>query len=100
MTAFDTSLTLLLDFEQYENDPYIRTLMREACHRGLYALVNSAAMNGVGPNTEISKIIFWPVTLSFVLAMIFWGSSAFCAVRWHRRRKGWIAKGQPNTENL
>ena len=68
--------------------------------RRLYALVNSAAMNGVGPNTEISKIIFWPVTLSFVLAMIFWGSSAFCAVRWHRRRKDRITKGQPNTENL
>jgi hypothetical protein len=99
MTAFDTSLTLLLDFEQYENDPYIRTLMREACHRGLYALVNSAAMNGVGPNTEISKIIFWPVTLSFVLAVIFWGLTAFCAVRWHRRRKAWIAKKQPNRIN-
>ena len=87
MNAFDASLTLLLDFEPYENDPYIRTLMREACHRGLYALVNSAAMNGVGPNTEISKVVFWPATLSFVLAIIFWGLTAFCAVQWHRRRK-------------
>ena len=94
MTAFDASLTLLLDFKQYENDPYIRTLMREACHRGLYALANSAAMNGVGPNTEIYKIIFWPVKLMFVLAIIFWGLTAFCAVRWHRRRKEWIAKQQ------
>lgn len=99
MTAFDASLTLLLDFEQYKNDPYIRTLMREACHRGLYALVNSAAMNGVGPNTEISKIIFWPVTLSFVLAIIFWGLTACCAVRWHRRRKEWIAKKQSDTKD-
>ena len=99
ITAFDASLTLLLNFEQYENDPYIRTLMREACHRGLYALVNSAAMNGVGANTEISKIIFWPVTLSFVLAIVFWGSTAFCAVRWHRRRKEWIANKQLNIDN-
>ena len=90
---------MLLDFEQYENDPYIRTLMREACHRGLYALVNSAAMNGVGPNTEISKIIFWPVTLSFVLAIIFWGLTPFCAVRLHRRRKQWIAKKQAEMKN-
>ena len=70
-TAFDASLTLLLDFEQYENDPYIRTLMREACHRGLYALVNSAAMNGVGPNTEIYRVVFGPVKVTFVLALIF-----------------------------
>ena len=91
ITAFDASLTLLLDFDQYENDSYIRTLMREACHRGLYALVNSAAMNGVGPNTEISKTIFLPVTLSFVLAVIFWGSAVFCAVHWYRRRKVWKA---------
>lgn len=92
MTAFDASLTLLLDFEQYENDPYIRTLMREACHRGLYALVNSAAMNGVGPNTEISRSVFGPVKVTFVLALVFWGLSAFCAVRWHCRRKAWKAK--------
>ena len=102
MTAFDTSLTLLLDFEQYENDPYIRTLMRDACHRGLYALVNSAAMNGVGPNTEISRIVFWPASLSFVLAIVFWGLSIYCAVRWYRRHKVWKAEKQPRTghENL
>ena len=100
MTAFDASLTLLLDFEQYENDPYICTLMREACHRGLYALVNSAAMNGVGPDTEISRIVFWPVKLLFVLALVFWGLSAYCAVRWHRRRKAWAAEKQQRTEVL
>ena len=99
MTAYDASLTLLLNFEPYENDPYIRTLMREACHRGLYALANSAAMNGIGPNTEISKIIFWPVKLSFALAIIFWGLSAFCAVRWHRRRKAWKIKKQSAETN-
>ena len=90
--AFDASLTLLLDFEQYENDPYIRTLMREACHRGLYALVNSAAMNGVGPNTEIYRVVFGPVKVTFVLALIFWGLSVYCAVRWYRRHKMWIEK--------
>jgi beta-glucosidase len=99
MTAFDASLTLLLNFEQYENDPYIRTLMREACHRGLYALVNSAAMNGVGSDTEISRILFWPVKLSFVLTIVFWGLTSFCALRWYRRRKEWIAKKQPDTRD-
>ena len=94
MTAYDASLTLLLDFEQYENDPYIRTLMRDACHRGLYALVNSAAMNGVGPDTEISKTVFGPVKVTFMLAIIFWAAAAYCAVLWHRRRKKRLAKKQ------
>ena len=88
-TVFDASLTLLLDFKPYENDPYIRTLMREACHRGLYALINSAAMNGVGPNTEISQIIFWPVTLSFVLAIIFWVLNIVMAVLWGIGKGKW-----------
>jgi membrane protein implicated in regulation of membrane protease activity len=56
-------------------------------------------MNGIGSNTEISKIIFWPVKLSFVLAIIFWGLAAFCAVRWHRRRKAWKAKKQSADTN-
>ena len=73
--------------------------MREACHRGLYALVNSAAMNGVGPDTEISKIIYPPVKVAFVLAIVFWGLFAFCAIRWLRRRKEWIAKNQGKTKN-
>ena len=38
----------------------MRTLMREACHRGLYVLVKSSAMNGVGPDTQISRIVFCP----------------------------------------
>lgn len=89
MTAFDASLPVALNFQQYENDPYMRTLMREACHRGLYALVNSAAMNGVGENTQINRIVYQPVILLAVLALIFWCLSAYCAVRWHRRRKDW-----------
>jgi hypothetical protein len=56
-------------------------------------------MNGVGPNTKISKIIFWPASLSFVLAIVFWGLAVFCAVRWHRRRKEWIANKQLNAES-
>ena len=99
MTAFDTSFTPLLDFEQYENDPYMRTLMREACHRGLYALVNSAAMNGVGPNTEISRIVFWPVKLMLVLAIVFLAASAYGAVRWHRCRKVWQEQNMQRAES-
>jgi beta-glucosidase len=89
MTAFDASVPIALNFRQYENDPYMRTLMREACHRGLYALVNSSAMNGVGENTQIYRIVYQPVILLAALALVFWGLSAYCAVRWHRRRKGW-----------
>lgn len=85
MNAFDASWILMLDFEPYRNDPYICTLMREACHIGLYALVNSAAMNGVGPDTVISRITFWPVTMLFVLFLVFFGLTLLFAIFWMLR---------------
>ena len=92
ITAFDAPLPVALNFRQYENDPYMRTLMREACHRGLYALVNSASMNGVGPDTQIIKVTFWLVKVMAALAIVCWSLSAYCAVRWYRRRKEWAVR--------
>ena len=42
--------------EAYENDAYMLTMMKEACHHNLYALANSIAMNGVGPDTTIKAV--------------------------------------------
>ena len=58
---------VLLDFEQYENDPYIRALMGG----NLPPWTICTAINGVGPDTEISGIVFWPVKLMFVLTLVF-----------------------------
>jgi hypothetical protein len=42
--------------EAYENDAYMLTMMKEACYHNLYALANSIAMNGVGPDTTIKAV--------------------------------------------
>ena len=42
--------------EAYEDDAYMVTLMKEACHHNLYALANSIAMNGIGQDTTIKAV--------------------------------------------
>lgn len=42
--------------EAYENDAYMLTMMKEASDHNLYALANSIAMNGVGPDTTIKAV--------------------------------------------
>ena len=41
----------------YESDPQIMTYLRNATHNLLYTMVNSAAMNGLSPNSRIISII-------------------------------------------
>lgn len=45
--------TVINELSGYENDAVMVNTMWDACHRNLYALVNSAAMNGVGKNTTV-----------------------------------------------
>lgn len=89
LTTFDASYPVLLNFRQYENDPYIRTLMREACHRSLYAIANSAAMNGVGPETVIHHTHLWLPYAFAGASLLFWGLSAVFGRRWRQRSRQW-----------
>mgnify|MGYP002523041372 CR=1 FL=1 len=43
----------------YENDPHFVLAMREACHRILYVVANSNAMNGITNGTIILKVKTW-----------------------------------------
>ena len=56
-TTFDSMLAFMITggkgLPQYENDPVAVSAMREACHHNLYAIANSQAMNGIGPNTVV-----------------------------------------------
>lgn len=56
---------------KYKNDPVIVAAMRESCHRNLYAIANSAGMNGVGADTTIKMTQPKIITIVKVLAMIF-----------------------------
>lgn len=67
------------NLEQYKDNPYIMTQVREICHDILYSGVNSAAMNGVDQNTRVIKItplwIYWLITLDVVVGVLLLGGA-------------------------
>ena len=82
-TTYDAMLpNINNELPGYENDPVIVSAMREACHHNLYALVNSSAMNGIGPNTVVKRVTPSIVTTAAVLAVVFWVIFAGCTVMW------------------
>jgi len=82
-TTYDAMLpNINNELPGYENDPVIVSAMREACHHNLYALVNSSAMNGMGPDTTVKRITPPLVITAVVLAVVFWILFAGCTVMW------------------
>jgi len=85
-TTFDSMLAFMIvggnGLPQYENDPVAVSAMREACHHNLYAIANSQAMNGIGPDTvvvpdtpiviTICQILACGFTFLTLLSGIFW----------------------------
>ena len=74
---------------KYENDPVIVTAMREACHHNLYALANSSAMNGIGPDTIVHAKAPAIVTMVTALAWITGGLFVLFTVFWVRGVRKW-----------
>ena len=76
--------------EAYENDAYMITLMKEACHHNLYALANSIAMNGVGPDTTIKAVT--PAILRTVnmARNVCWVLAVVCAGLWIFRKNQFV----------
>lgn len=56
VSTFDAMLPYVTkQLPDYKNDPVVVTAMKEACHQNLFAIANSAGMNGIGPDTVIKK---------------------------------------------
>ena len=54
VTCFDAMLPAALqDLMGTQNDPVVVNALVEAMHHNLYTIINSAAMNGVGPDTVV-----------------------------------------------
>ena len=74
-TTYDSMLAFMITggngLPQFENDPVAIAAMREACHHNLYAIANSQAMNGIGPNTTIKVVEPKVQTLTRVLMIVF-----------------------------
>ena len=54
VSTYDAMIPLAYnELKNYRKDPVILSKMKESCHYTLYALVNSNAMNGIGPETRV-----------------------------------------------
>ncbi len=78
-TAFDSMMAFYIindgngqgRLPEYKDDPVVVSAMREACHHNLYALLNSCAMNGVGPDTVVKATKPIVCTLTQILSCAF-----------------------------
>ena len=85
VTTYDAMLpNINNELPKYENDPVIVSAMREACHHNLYALVNSSAMNGIGPDTTIVAHELPLVTTVRTVMIVMWVLFAAVLVLWIR----------------
>lgn len=73
----------------YKNDPVIVTAMREACHRNLYALANSSAMNGIGPDTVIKAKELPLVVTARIVMIVLWVLHVGAVILWIRGKNKW-----------
>ena len=74
---------------RYKNDPVVVSAMRQACHRNLFALANSSAMNGIGENTTVSVCEPGFVLGVWIATPVLFAAFVFFAVMWHRGKKKW-----------
>ena len=74
---------------QWKHDPVIVSAMREACHRDLYALANSCAMNGIGEATTVKTCLPWFVLTCWIAGPVCLAAFVFFAIMWHRGKKKW-----------
>lgn len=89
-TTYDAMLpNINNELPKYENDPVIVSAMREACHHNLYALVNSSAMNGIGPDSviEVQQLPF--VTTVITVMIVVWVLFAGMLVLWILGKNKW-----------
>ena len=90
VTTYDAMLpNINNELPGYENDPVIVSAMREACHHNLYALVNSSAMNGIGPNTTIVAKELPIVNTLRIATAVLWVLFAAMLPLWIIGKKKW-----------
>ena len=88
-TTFDSMMAFMVTdngLAKYENDPVVVTAMREAAHHNLYAIANSQAMNGIGPNTTIKAVEPSIIGTCRTGAIVFWVLFAVSLVLWILKR--------------
>lgn len=82
-------LPAVLELFQKKEDPATLWALRNACHRNLYALVNSAAMNHVGADTVVTEKLPVVVWVLLIGAGVCWVAFAVFAIFWHKGKENW-----------
>ncbi|MBR2397993.1 MAG: glycoside hydrolase family 3 C-terminal domain-containing protein, partial [Clostridia bacterium] len=81
VTCFDAMLPYAVNaLTEKKDDPVVVNAMVESMHHNLYTIINSAAMNGVGPNTTIKVITPGIVDAILVITIIIAALAAFFIV--------------------
>lgn len=89
-TTYDAMLpNIVNELPGYENDPVIVTAMRNACHHNLYALANSSAMNGIGPDTRIEAKVLPVVTIAQTAMIVLWVLYVAALIPWILGKRKW-----------
>ena len=92
-TTFDSMMAFMVTdngLAKFENDPIVVNAMREASHHNLYAIVNSQAMNGMGPDTTVKALVPGIITTLGIMAVIFWAIFAVSLVLWLTKRSKFL----------
>lgn len=77
------------ELSRWEQDPVIVSAMRSACHRNLYALANSCAMNGIGEATTVKACLPWFVLTCWIATPVCLAVYIFFVIMWSRGKKKW-----------
>ncbi|MBR2044994.1 MAG: glycoside hydrolase family 3 C-terminal domain-containing protein [Agathobacter sp.] len=92
-TTFDSMMAFMVTdngLAKYEDDPVMVTAMREAAHHNLFAIVNSQAMNGIGPDTTIKAVEPGIIGTCRTGAIVFWVLFAVSIVLWLTKRSKFL----------
>ena len=92
-TTFDSMLAFMVTDQglaRFENDPVVVAAMKEACHHNLYAIANSQAMNGIGPDTTIKAVEPSIITTCRTAAIVLWVLFAVSIVLWLTKRSKFL----------
>ena len=89
-TTYDAMLpNINNELPGYKDDPVIVSAMREACHHNLYALANSSAMNGIGPDTIIDAHELPLISTLRILMILMWILHVGAVVMWVLGKNKW-----------
>lgn len=73
--------------DEYKNNAYVMSNLREACHRICYAVVNSSAMNGISSNDIVVSVLPWWQKALYALIAVFAALFAICIFMLVRKPK-------------